>query len=81
MPVTAGPVEVKSAMSSKVNWIAAATALLASANEILNQVAPILPAPYSHDATVAISVIGALSTIIARTFYTTALTPSSAAKL
>ena len=77
-PVT---VTVKSALASKVNWLAGATALLASANEVLNQVAPFLPPPYAHDATIAITIIGALSTIIARTFYTTTVTPSAAAKL
>ncbi len=77
-PVT---VTVKSAWASKVNWLAGATAFLVSANELLNQVAPFLPAPYAHDATIAITIIGGLSTIIAKTFYTTTVTPSAAAKL
>lgn len=72
---------VKPAIASKVNWIAASTAILAALNEILNQALPLIPAPYDHDVTVAITVIGAISTIIARTYYTTAITPSSAAKM
>ena len=74
-------VPVKSALSSKINWSAGLTTLLASANEILNQVQPMLPAPYNHDITIAIMVVGGLYTIIVRTFYTTAITTSSAAKL
>lgn len=74
-------VPVKSAITSKVNWLAALTAGLASANEILNQIQPILPAPYNHDVTIAIMIIGAVSTVIARTFYTTELTTQSAAKV
>ena len=72
---------VKSAVLSKVNWIAGLTSVLVSLNEVLNQVMPILPPPYSHYATIAIAIIGGISTIIAKTFYTTTITPSSASKV
>lgn len=74
-------VPVKSAWSSKINWIASVSALLVSANELLNQLAPFAPPQYAHDITIAIAVVGAISTVIAKTFYTTSVTPSAAAKV
>lgn len=76
---TAATVDVKSAWASKVNWaqgVAAAatfaTALIAAAN---------LPAAQAAELTAAVAGIGQLATIIIRTFFTTSITPSSAAKL
>jgi hypothetical protein len=69
-------VDTKSAWYSKVNWLAALTALATTLNELL----PMVPAQYQHAVTVAIVVVGGLSTIIAKTFYTTTVTPSSASK-
>ena len=69
-------VATKSAWYSKVNWLAALTALATTLNELL----PMAPAQYQHAITVAIVIVGGLSTIVAKTFYTTTVTPSSAAK-
>lgn len=70
-------VDVKSAWASKVNWIAGASALLVSLNEVLSEVAPFVPPKYAHWISIALAVVGGLSTIIAKTFYTTTVTPSA----
>lgn len=70
-------VDVKSAWASKVNWIAGSSALLVSLNEVLSEVAPFVPPKYAHWINIALAVVGGLSTIIAKTFYTTTVTPSA----
>lgn len=77
-------VPVKSAVASKVNWIAGLSAGLIVLNETtstLQQLLPFVPANDQHFLTAGIALTGGLATIIARTFFTTALTPSSAAKV
>lgn len=66
-------VNVTSPFSSKVNWIAGITSLVATANELL----PFLPQPYAHYTTIFIVLAGGFATIISRTFYTTSVTTSS----
>lgn len=78
------PVQVKSAWLSKVNWIAGLSAALVVLNQttdLLQQALPFIPAQYQHWVTVAIAVIGGVATIIAKTNFTTTVTPSSAAKV
>lgn len=70
-------VAVKSAWASKVNWIAALTALSA----LITQFTPLLPPADQGEATAAVTVIGTLLTIVTKTFFTTTVTPSSAAKV
>ena len=72
-------VPVKSAWASKVNWTQViagvatfATALISAAN---------LPAAQAAALTAAVAGAGQFVTIILRTFFTTAVTPSSATKV
>lgn len=58
-------VAVKTAASSKVNWIAGIGGLITCAAALAPQFVPLIPAPYG---TVALAVITALGTIWARTF-------------
>lgn len=77
-------VPVKSAAISKINLIQLATATVAILNEVTGaaqQVLPFVPAKYQHYVTVGIMVAGAIATVITRTFFTTSITPQSAAKL
>lgn len=77
-------VPVKSAGLSKVNWIAGLTAaavVLSQTTDLLQQMLPFVPPKYQHWVTVGIAVTGGLGTIIAKTFFSTTITPSSAAKV
>jgi hypothetical protein len=80
-PTTPAPsaitVPVKSAMLSKVNWIAGLGAVAAS----LSELTPFVPPAYQHYVTVAIIVLTGVVTIYTKTFQTTSITPSSAAKV
>lgn len=78
------PVKVKSAWLSKVNWIAGLTAVAVVLNQttdLLQQALPFVPAQYQHWFTVGIAITGGIATIIAKTNFTTTITPSSAAKV
>lgn len=70
-------VDVKSAWWSKVNWAAALTGLATVSAALL----PIVPAKYQAEAAAIVAAIGTITTIILKTFYTTSVTPSSAAKV
>lgn len=81
-PVVAVP--VKSALLSKINWIAGVSAALVVLNQttdVLQQALPFIPAQYQHWVTVGIAVTGGLATIITKTWFTTSVTPASAAKV
>lgn len=72
-------VPVKSAWASKVNWTQAisavatcATALIAAAN---------LPAAQAAALTAMVAGIGQFATVIFKTWFTTSVTPASAAKV
>lgn len=64
---------VKSAWSSKINWIAG----LGGAATILTELAPILPAEWQPKVSAFIALLTAISVWYTRTFQTNAVTPSS----
>lgn len=66
-------VNTKSFAASKINWIAAATGL----GVLITQFTPMLPAKYQGSATALVGLIGALTTFVVRTFYTTTVVSSS----
>lgn len=70
-------VNVKSAWASKINWIAGATAALATLNDLL----PIVPPAYQHYVTAAIAIIGGVLLIYTKTFQSASITPSSLPKV
>jgi hypothetical protein len=72
-------VPVKSAMTSKVNWLQVISALATVATAIIS--AANLSAAQAAEYTAAVAGIGQIATIIVKTFFTTTITPSSAAKL
>lgn len=77
-------VAVKSAWLSKINWIAGLTMLLAflsQTTDLLQQLMPFVPPQYQHYVTLGIVLAGGLATIITKTFFTTTVTPASAAKV
>ena len=79
--VTHVEVATASPFTSKINWIQ----LLGGLAALLNELLPVIPAQYQHYLTVAIIVLTGVSTIVARTFYTTSIinqsVPSSASIL
>lgn len=76
-PLPTATVAVKSAWLSKINWIQAIGGLTA----ILNEFLPIVPVNDQHYVTGAVVLLTAISTFVARTFYTTSITPSAVAKV
>lgn len=67
-------VAVKPATSSAINWIAGLSTLGVTLNELL----PIVPVKYQPYVTAVIAIIGGVSVIVRKTFYTTTITPASA---
>lgn len=65
--------DVKSPFASKVNWVLLLTGLVDAANELL----PLVPAQYQHNVTLAVTAIGLVLGIIAKTFYTTSVSSTS----
>lgn len=76
---SAASVPVKSAWASKVNWAQGVSALATCATALI--AAANLPAEQAAALTAAVAGVGQLATIIIKTFFTTTITPSSAAKL
>lgn len=70
-------VPIKSAWASKVNWVVVLGGILA----LLNEALPLVPANDQNYVTGAITILTTISAVVARTFYTTSLTQSSAAKV
>lgn len=64
---------IKSPWYSKVNWIAGIGATVA----VINELAPILPPKYQHWATVAVIALTGISTIVAKSFFTTSISSAS----
>lgn len=71
---------VKSAATSKINWIAGVGGVLTAAAALASQasqVAPLIPQPYGLYVTVAAALITGIATVWVRTFNTTSvLAPS-----
>lgn len=72
-------VPVKSAFASKINWLQAITAAGTFATALIS--AANLPATQAAELTASVAAVGQLATVICRTFFTTSVTPSSAAKV
>ncbi len=70
-------VNVKSPLTSKVNWAAGLTALSLT----LTQLLPYIPKPYDHYVTIAIAVIGGGLTIYFKTFATPTVSSASVASI
>ena len=71
-------VAVKTAASSKVNWIAGIGGLVTCLSALVPQIAPFIPAPYG---TIALAVVTAVATIYARTFASPAVLAPSVASI
>lgn len=72
-------VPIKSAWASKINWLQVIAALMTGATALIS--AANLPAAQATEITAAVAGVGQILTLIVRTFFTTAITPSSAAKV
>lgn len=66
-------VPVKSAWSSRINWIAAIT----GAGSLITAFLPFIPQEYQGKAVAAVALLGAVGVWYQRTFQTTSVTPSS----
>lgn len=70
-------VPVQSALLSKTNILLTVGAIA----DVLNEASPLVPPKYQHWVTLGISLCALIGGVITRTWFSTTITPSSAAKL